>query len=136
MKPSAPIGQAVYGPLLIRVALGAYFILAGLVKLQNPTGFITEIQSMGVLPSRGAMLFGIVLPYIEIAVGTLLLVGFWTVLAAMLTSALLVSFVIAVGLKPGAFAPFNKDIILLAASISIMYSGAGAFSVDRFRTSG
>ncbi len=136
MKPSSPIGQAIYGPLFIRIALGLYFVLAGLVKLQNPEGFITEIQGMGILSPRGSMLFGIILPYAEIFAGALLVVGFWTVLAAMLTSVMLIAFVLAVGLKPGAFAPFNKDLILLAASVSILYSGAGAFSIDRFRTSG
>ena len=30
----------------------------------------------------------------------------------------------------------NKDLVMLAAALSVMYSGAGAFSVDRFRETG
>ena len=136
MKPSVPIGQSIYGPFLIRLTLGSYFIMAGLVKLENPQGFLEEVQRMALLPQSGSLLVGIILPYVEIAAGTLLLVGFWTVLAALFTSIMLIAFIVAIGLKPTAFGPFNKDFILLAASLSIMYSGAGAFSVDRFRTSG
>jgi uncharacterized membrane protein YphA (DoxX/SURF4 family) len=77
------------------------------------------------------------LPYFELAAGVLLIVGIWTTLAAMLTSLMLLSFVIAFGAFPkGGELLFNKDILLLAASVSLLYSGAGALSIDRFRKTG
>ena len=134
MKPSTPIGNSKYGPLLVRVSLGAYFVLAGLAKLENPHLFITEIKNMGLLPDLMATLYGILLPYIEITAGALLIIGFWTILASFLSALMLISFIIALGLTPMPHTPFNKDIILLGAAISIMYSGAGALSIDRFRS--
>jgi putative oxidoreductase len=136
MKPSQPIGNAEYGPLFIRVALSAYFILAGLTKLKDPVGFMQEVQAMGLLPNKFALVFAIVLPYVEIAAGALCLIGFWTTLSACLLAAMLGSFIYAMGIKPTDLSPFNKDFILLAGALSLLYTGAGAMSIDRFRKSG
>ena len=137
MKMNEPIGNPIWGPFILRIVLGAYFVLAGWAKLSNVPGFIKEVQSFGVLPAQAATLYGILLPYFEIVAGVFLIIGIWTTLAALLTSLMLLSFVMAFGIFPktGALL-FNKDILLLAASISLMYSGAGAISVDRFRKTG
>ena len=135
MKPSAPIGNSLYAPFFIRVALGAYFIMAGLAKLEDHHGFINEVYRLGALPEMMATLYGIVLPYLEVIAGLLFILGLWTVLAAIIISVMLASFIFAFGIFT-ASGPFNKDVLLLAAAVSVMYSGAGAFSVDRFRTSG
>jgi uncharacterized membrane protein YphA (DoxX/SURF4 family) len=137
MKMNEPIGNPIWGPLIIRLTLGAYFVLAGWAKLGNAAGFIKEVHSFGILPGQAATLYGILLPYFELAAGVLLIVGIWTTLAAMLTSLMLLSFVIAFGAFPkGGELLFNKDILLLAASVSLLYSGAGALSIDRFRKTG
>ncbi|MCB0339370.1 MAG: DoxX family protein [Bdellovibrionales bacterium] len=135
-KPSTPIGNSIWGPLFVRLAVGSYFVLAGLAKLDNHALFISEVQKMGVLPPMMSTLYGILLPYVEIVGGGLFLIGLWTILSGFLLGLLLISFVIALGFHPSAFGPFNKDLILLAAVISVMYSGAGALSIDRFRTTG
>lgn len=131
-----PIGNPIWGPFFIRVALGAYFLLAGLAKLDNIQGFIQEVQSFNILSPHMSTLYGILLPYVEIAGGTLLILGIWTTLAALLISLMLLSFVIAFGFFPRGGSMFNKDILLLAAALSLMYSGAGAMSIDRFRKTG
>lgn len=131
-----PIGNPSYGPFFVRVSISLYFILAGLAKLQNPEGFLAAVRSLNILPERGAIVFGIILPYIEIAAGTLCLVGFWTTLASIMLILMLSSFIFAIGMRPSALSPFNKDIILLAGALSLLYTGAGAFSLDRFRRGG
>lgn len=136
MKMNEPIGNAMYGPLLIRVTLGAYFILAGLQKYEQHEQFIREVQKFDILPPQLAVLYGILLPYVEMLGGGLLVLGAWTTLAALISSLLLTSFVIAMGLYPTGRTLFNKDVILLAASLSLLYSGAGALSIDRFRKGG
>jgi uncharacterized membrane protein YphA (DoxX/SURF4 family) len=137
MKMNEPIGNPIWGPFILRITLGAYFVLAGWAKLANVPGFIREVQSFGVLPTQAATLYGILLPYFEIAAGFLLIVGIWTTLAALITSLMLLSFVLAFGVFPKTGdLLFNKDILLLAGSISLLYSGAGAISIDRFRKNG
>ena len=131
-----PIGNSLYGPLLIRLSLGAYFILAGLSKLDNLEGFVVEVKKLAILPEPFATLYGTLLPYIEIGGGSFLILGIWTTLAAIIISLLLASFVFAFGIFPNNTDLFNKDLILLAASLSLMYSGAGAFSIDQFRKTG
>ena len=131
-----PIGEAIYGPLLIRVTLGAYFVLAGLAKMDNMAEFIAEVKKFDILPGHMAEVYAILLPYFEIAAGGLMILGLWTTLAAITTSILLLSFIIALGAFPKSDHLFNKDIILLAASLSLLYTGAGAFSIDRFRKLG
>lgn len=135
IKLHEPIGQAQYGPFFIRITLGAYFIIAGLKKLQNPGLFVDEVQKFGILKEPLATLYGILLPYIEIGAGGLMVLGIWTTLAAILTSLMLLSFIIALGFfpNPNGDRLFNKDVILLGASLSLLWSGGGFMSVDRFR---
>jgi uncharacterized membrane protein YphA (DoxX/SURF4 family) len=133
MKPSEPLGNTLYAPVFIRLSLGSYFVLAGLIKLKDMSGFIAEVQSFGALPEHIAALFAILLPYLEIASGGLLVLGLWTTAAALITSVLMGAFVYAFGLFPTRPDLINKDLILLGASLSVLYSGAGAFSIDSFR---
>lgn len=136
MKMNEPIGDSLYGPLILRSVLGAYFIISGMRLLDDIPGFIAEVQRFGILPNQMAAMYAILLPYFQIGVGGLLVIGFWTTFASMISSLMLISFVIAIGLFPTKFGPFNKDLILLASAISLLYTGAGAFSLDRFRKAG
>ena len=124
MKLSQPIGNGLYAPLIIRVALGSYFILAGRMKIDGLPAFVEVVRKYNVLPDHLATLYATLLPFL----------GIWTTLAAMLTSLMLTSFVFALGIF--SHQPFNKDIVLLAASLSLLYSGSGSLSVDLFRKSG
>lgn len=136
MKLNEPMGNPLYAPFCIRLGLGAYFILAGLMKLDNLPTFIGHVKAFGILPEQVSLVYGLVLPYFEVTVGTLLVVGFWTTLAGIMSSLMLASFIIALGTFPNTGKLFNKDIILLGGSLSLLFSGAGAYSIDRFRKSG
>lgn len=136
MKMSEPVGNSVYGPMFVRVTLGAYFILAGLMKLDNINAFVEQVQQFKLLPEQIAVVYGILLPYFEIGVGALLVLGAWTTLAAGLATVMLVSFIIALGVFPNTDSLFNKDVILLGAALSLLYTGSGALSLDRFRRAG
>ena len=89
-----PAGPVVF---LLRLALGALVIVAGLLKLRDPTAFATEIANYQLLPGGGAVLAAI-LPAIEVVVGTSLLVlpGAWRRAAAGAALALFVMFTVAV----------------------------------------
>lgn len=122
-----------FGPLFIRLTLGTYFVAAGYLKIQNLPGFIAEVQKFNILPGNLSSLYGTLLPYVEMGAGTLMILGFWTTMASSLCGLMLVSFIIAMKLFPADNILFNKDVILLGACISLMYSGGGAFSIDGFR---
>lgn len=136
MKLTEPVGNTLYAPLFLRCALGGYLLLAGLLKLESLDAFVLEVQQLGVLPRHFATVAGIMLPYLEVVSGVMLILGMWTTLGAIIACALLGSFIYVFGLFPNRGHLFNKDVILFAAGLSIMYSGAGAFSVDRFRKQG
>lgn len=133
MKLADPVGNSLYAPLFIRCALGMYFILEGNIILSDHDAFIRDIHGLQMLTAHSATLVGILLPYLEITAGILLVTGLWTILGAFLISVVLATFILALGIFPKQGTPFNKDIILLAASLSLLYSGAGAFSIDLFR---
>lgn len=140
MHVSKPIGDSSWGVMLLRIPFGLYFVMAGLAKLEDPIGFVEQVKNLatnvGLNLGNLANIYGVTLPYIEIAAGGLLVVGLWTTLASTLTSLLLVSYIMAFGIHPTAFGPFNKDLILLGASMAQMYLGGGALSIDRFRYGG
>jgi len=137
MKMNEPIGNGLYGPLFIRLTLGSYFILAGLLKLDQPPGaFVEEIRAFGILKEPLVTLYGTLLPYLEIGAGALMILGFFTTLAAITTTLLLISYLIAFKLFPTHPHLFNKDFVLLGASLSLLWSGGGYYSVDNFRKTG
>ena len=133
MKINEPIGNANIGPFFLRVALGSYFVLAGLIKLENLPGFIEEVKKFSLLGSEASRLYATLLPYLEIISGSLMVLGFWTTLAALLCSVMLGSFIFAIKIFPNGNILFNKDLILLAASFCLMFTGAGSLSIDKFR---
>ncbi len=133
IKMNEPIGPAMYGPMITRCVIGAYFLLAGLSKLQMLAAFVAQVKTFGVLPDNISSLYGVLLPYVEVFVGGALLLGLWTTMVGMMASFLLVSFVCAFGVFPGSTDIFNKDVVLLAATISLLYTGPGAYALDGIR---
>ena len=136
VKFNKPVGDAMYGPLLIRLALGGYLLMAGLAKLDNIPGFVNEVQAFNYMPEHLSTVYGILIPYLEVMAGGMILLGMWTTLAASLGGLIILSFVFAFGIFPYTSKIFNKDLILLSAALSLLYTGAGALSIDRFRSTG
>lgn len=133
IKMNEPIGPATFGPLISRLVLGAYFLLAGLSKLHMLAAFVAQVKTFGVLPENVASLYGVLLPYIEVFIGACLLLGLWTTFVAFMGSGLLISFVCAFGVFPGSSDIFNKDLVLLGALLCLLYTGPGAYSIDNMR---
>lgn len=83
--------------VLARVGLAAVFAWAGLAKAGDlPLSRLT-VRSYRLLPDAVADLIGNVLPFVELALALLLLLGLATRVAAVLCGALLVAFILAVG---------------------------------------
>ena len=81
---------------LLRVALGAVFIVASLDKIQNPEAFATTVANYRILPYTFVNGIAIVLPWLEITTGTFLVLGTWTRAGTMMVCGLLAVFAIAI----------------------------------------
>jgi putative oxidoreductase len=133
IKMNEPIGPATFGPLIARLTVGAYFMMAGLSKLQMLSAFVAQVKTFGVLPDNAASLYAVLLPYMETFIGGCFVLGLWTTMVGILASGLLISFVFAFGFFPGASDIFNKDVVLLGAVVCLLYTGPGAYSLDNVR---
>jgi uncharacterized membrane protein YphA (DoxX/SURF4 family) len=133
MKMSQPLGNELYGPLFVRCALGLYLLVAGLAKLTNLEGFIEVVKAYNILTGQAVMLYAVLVPFLEVGCGALLVIGMWTTLASIVSAACIASYLFALGLFTESGYLLNKDVVFFAAACSLMYSGAGAFSIDRFR---
>jgi uncharacterized membrane protein YphA (DoxX/SURF4 family) len=120
--------------LLGRLALGVVFIYAAYTKLRLPWMlFGMEVYSYQMLPEWGVELVARWLPWLELLLGAMLILGIWARWAAAGASALLVVFICAIvrayrmhlGINCGCFGtsePLTKFTILrdtgfLAASL-------------------
>lgn len=81
---------------LLRVALGAVFIVASLDKIQNPEAFATTIANYRLLPYKLINGTAIVLPWLEVITGTLLVLGVWIRANTIIVLGLLLVFSIAI----------------------------------------
>jgi uncharacterized membrane protein YphA (DoxX/SURF4 family) len=79
----------------LRVALGALFVISGFSKLQHPDLFVDAVQQYGLLPDALAEVFGTVLPWVELFLGCSLVLGIFSTLAAAMSAALALSFIVA-----------------------------------------
>ncbi len=79
--------------LVLRIALGAVFVYAAWTKLHTPWElFAMSIDSYQVLPLKSVELVARTLPWFELAVGLLLIAGYWLRSAAAATALLLAGF--------------------------------------------
>jgi len=82
-------------PLALRLILGGIFLTASIAKLSNQAEFIGAVMSYGILPDSLARLYGSVVPWVELAIGSCLVLGLFTRVATALTMPLALSFIIA-----------------------------------------
>lgn len=81
--------------LMLRIALGSIFIVSGSAKLLNAGEFIGVVGGYGLLPQGLAELYGSTLPFIELFLGCLLVLGILTRLISVIAIFLVASFVTA-----------------------------------------
>ena len=85
--------------LAARVVLGGVFIYAGLAKIASPREFAVIVTSYQILPEKMAVYAAYILPWIELMLGTLLVVGLGVRKTAVALSFLLFAFVGAVAIR-------------------------------------
>jgi uncharacterized membrane protein YphA (DoxX/SURF4 family) len=80
-----------------RLILGGVLLVAGAIKVTDPYGSATSVRAYQILPVHLANFLGFVLPFIEVGIGILLIVGIWVRFSAIAGGALMVMFIIAIG---------------------------------------
>ncbi len=131
---TGPVGVAL---LLNRLSLGAMFLLAGIGKLKmGPAAFYRDVFLSirpSWLPEVLAWPYGHALPFLEVLVGALLVVGLFARVTAGGMALMLASFTIALwaaGMFFQGGAPFHTNVILLTLAILLAVMGPGRYSLD------
>ncbi|MGH3612256.1 MAG: MauE/DoxX family redox-associated membrane protein [Pseudonocardia sp.] len=78
---------------LARVGLAAVWLVSGGLKALDPDQTYVAVRAYEVLPAAGVEVVAAVLPWLEITLGLLLLVGFGTRAVAAISAALLLVFI-------------------------------------------
>lgn len=81
---------------LLRVALGALFVMAALPKLQDPAGFAKAVSHYHLLPESAGRLLALVLPVLELVTGACLIAGVFDAGASLIVLGLMIVFTAAV----------------------------------------
>ncbi len=85
--------------LLARLVLGAVWLVAGVAKLRRKEARARSVTNFGLRPLWLSATVGAALPWIEIGLGLLLILGKWRVEAAYVSAVLLAVFGIAIAIS-------------------------------------
>lgn len=120
-----------YAPLVLRVVTGIIFFMHGWQKIETGLPGITGF--VGSLGFPFPAVFAVLLIGAELIGGALLVLGAFTRLSAKVLAVVSIIALVLVHLPNGFFAGtggYEFILLLLAACVSLMFSGAGKFSVD------
>lgn len=82
--------------LVARLFLGAVLIYAGAVKVGKPLTSERAVQAFEIFPMELAGYIGLALPFVEILLGALLILGLFTRPVAIVSTLLMVAFIIGI----------------------------------------
>ena len=85
--------------IILRFGIGGLFIIAGALKVVEPSEFLTAIETFRLLPYPLAFLFAYLLPWIEIVCGLALIINKAQQGALIILTCLIAVFIIALGLS-------------------------------------
>jgi putative oxidoreductase len=134
-----------WGPFALRLALGVVFVAHGLPKLvpiwgQSPSATAIFFDAIGLRPAYPLV---VAVGLVEVASGVALVAGLFTfpaciaLIADVLLAALKVhlanGFFINWSMTPGIGHGIEFHLVLLAALLSLVFTGAGELSVDSQR---
>ena len=124
------------GLLLGRLPMGAFFLLAGCLKVRmgvnNFVGFAMRGSHVPpVVPESFVNGYLHAVPFMEIIVGVMLILGLFARAGGLIGSLMVISFIIgATGwTTPGL--PFTPNLIYLGILLAVLVAGPGSASADR-----
>ena len=78
--------------LLLRLVVGGVFVVAGALKIWDPSHFAVDVANYRLLPDALVNLVAITLPWIEVLVGGMLMAGLWKKPSALLITGMMALF--------------------------------------------
>jgi len=135
--------------LVLRVALGLTFVVAGGLKIGHADVFAGEIAGFELLPQPVIAPLALLLPFVEVLVGAYLIVGLFTRATAVAAAVLLAVFDGAIALAVvrglhaacGCFGPADttttswgevgRDAVIVLVAVFVAWRAPGAISLDR-----
>ena len=125
-------GTPSIGLLFVRLSLGSYILILGLVQAGNVQSYINNIRGMGIFGENVSFIIGFVLPFLMILLGGLYILGFFTIPTSLGLSMISFIKILVKGLILHDGTPFNKELIFLFCFITTLFAGAGVVSFDVF----
>ncbi len=134
-----------YFQIVLRIILGAIFILAAVGKLPDTAKFVEEVTGLGLLPWKVAFVYGSILPWLELVTGLCLVLGIFPRIASTVSILMIISFLIANGtsvygyresLCPGCFGDIlvkTSDALLIDIFMLVLASLIFVFSGGKIR---
>jgi putative oxidoreductase len=123
--------QLAFGLLILRIALGAVFIIHGGQKLfqMGPSGTGGMLTQMGV---PGAAVIGPLLSFVEPLAGVGVLLGLLTRLAGLAIACDMLGAILTFHIHHGFFVHMGIEFVMMncASGLALAALGAGAFSID------
>lgn len=135
--------------LVLRVAIGLVFVVAGLAKIGHATEFAAQIAGFRLLPQPVIAPMALVLPFLELLLGGYLVVGLFTRASAWTAAALFALFDAAIAsavvrgmtVSCGCFGPNDttvttwpevaRDAVLVVIAIVVALRAPGMLALDR-----
>ena len=135
--------------LVLRVVLGAIFVVAGASKIGHAADFAAQIAGFRILPASVIAPLALVLPFLEVLLGAYLIVGLFTRAAAWIAALLLLVFdgaiasavIRGMSVSCGCFGPSDKtvttwsevarDAIFVVLAVIVALRAPGTLALDR-----
>lgn len=115
-----------WGPLILRVATGLIFLLAGYGKV---TGGLDPLIGMLAFAGGAAVALAWVIAIIELVGGAMLILGLYTRIAATPLAIIMVVSTIMLITGGQDFGRYRLDVILLAANAALIFLGSGKWAL-------
>lgn len=149
------INNILYGNFitsLLRIFMGLLFIYSGFFKVLDPGNFAKVIILYDIIPEILASYAAIVIPFLELMIGILLLSGYRIKATSLLSSLLLIFFIIIISINVYRGNTFDcgcfelnqfgineeigiplvtRDFVFLFMQILILYAKRHPFSIDK-----
>jgi uncharacterized membrane protein YphA (DoxX/SURF4 family) len=141
-----------YLTLILRLLLGLVFCYAAIDKIVHIDQFARAIYYYHILPGWAVNLLAVFMPMVEMVAGLALILGIWPRGAVTLIGAMLIMFIVALGVvylkgvdincgcfstsdrgKSSAIALIWRDLLLLLACVQIFFIGKDFLSIHKLR---